>query len=307
MNYGFITSLPRSGSAWIANYLSYGDCAFMHDAWKHHTPEQLREDLASYKNLKAAGVADSGSLFILDQIDQDFPDAKWVLITRPIEDVKASCQKLDFPLTDFTTHLARLCNSREVLKVPFKEMFDRADEIGRWIYPKWKCPVWRKEELKRLNVQLHWGRVSDQFKVPAIIKDIDTITPSKMEYYRLVREICNNDTYAVRFLAQAREASELYRRLKEGKAIDLLSATATLEAMATEWIISPFVRNFSASLAPALMAAIEKYHNQKDLEHCPIDIDLLTTVTYLYRGNDGVKEFMPKVRELSDRILKEKP
>ena len=82
-------------------------------------------------------------------------------------------------------------------------MFDKADEIGRFLYEDWSCPSWRKAQLKSLNVQLHWGRVSEQFKVPETLKDADTLTPSKIEYLRLLKEIVNNDPYAMRFMTQA--------------------------------------------------------------------------------------------------------
>jgi len=126
-----------------------------------------------------------------------------------------------------------------------------------------------------------------------------------MEYYRLAKEIVNGDQYAIRFLEQAREGSELYRRLDKGLPIDVVKAKELLVAMGTEWTISPFVRNFSASLAPALAGCLEKYNNEP-LEHCPVDTDLLSVVTFIFKGNDGVKEYMPKVRALSDKILQEK-
>lgn len=306
MKYGFVTGLPRSGSAWLANYLSYGPGMFIHDAWKSCTPEAFKTRVELEKDIKVAGVVDCGNALIFDKIDKVFPEAKWVLITRPPDDVRKSCDTIQFPYMDFTAKLRSLLLKKDALKVPFVEMFDRADEIGRYLFDDWSCPSWRKGQLKSLNVQLHWGRVSEQFRVPAVLHQVDAMTPTKMEYYRLVKEICNDDPHAVRFLAQARAASELYRRLKEGKAVDIDSALETLEAMASEWLISPFVRNFSNVLAPALVSCLEKYRNQKDLEHCPIDVDLLTVVTYIYRANNGVKEYMPKVRELSDKILKEK-
>lgn len=160
--------------------------------------------------------------------------------------------------------------------------------------------------LKDINVQLHWGRVSEQFKVPEVIDKIEALTPDKIAYYDLVKEITNGDPLAIRFLSQARDASNLYLQLNEGKPIDIEKAKDTLEAMATEWVVSPFLRNFGGSIVPSIVSALEKYRNEKSLAHCPIDTELLTAVTYIFRGNDGVKEYMPKVRELSDKILKDK-
>src|SRR6266576_3528189 len=190
MDYGFVTGLPRSGSAWVSNYLSYGDSMFLHDAWNNNTPTDLKAKF-EISEVKMAGVSDPGNVLLLDQIDKEFPEAKWVIITRPVQEVIKACEKIQFPFTDFTKHLDKLMKTREVLKVPFKQLFDRADEIGRFISPDWNSPAWRKHELKKLNVQVNWGQVSDQFKVPAILKEVETLTPNKMAYYKLVQEITN--------------------------------------------------------------------------------------------------------------------
>lgn len=304
MNYGFITCLPRSGSAWLSNYLSYGNTMILHDAWKNATPTQLK-DKFDQAGVYAAGTADPVNMMWLDEIDKVFPTAKWVLITRPMKEVKESCKTIDFPLADFTDNLKRLTETRDVLKIQFKDIFDKADTIGRYIYPDWECPKWRKDSLKDLNVQIHWGRVSEQFKVPKVLPDTQVVTPAKMAFHRLLKEITAEDPHALRFLAQARDASELYRGINESTPIDTKRAKETLEAMATEWLVSPFVTRFSSALAPSIASALEKYQNN-DIKHCPIDIDLVSVVTYIFRGNDGVKQYMPKVRELSEQILREK-
>lgn len=304
MNYGFITGLPRSGSAWLANYLSYGNSCFIHDAWKNDTPERLKEKFDSY-NVYSAGTSDPANMILLDEIDKVFPDAKWVVVTRPVQEVEKACKDINFPIMDFTKHLEKLTSSRKVYKVKFKDIFNKADEIGKYIYPEFESPKWRKDALKDLNIQLHWGRVSEQFKVPEQSLTAESITSTKLEYYRLIREIVNEDISAIRFLQQAREISELYRSLNENKAISLNKSKESIEAVVTEWMVNPFVVRFSASLAPAIVSALEKYLSN-ETKHCPIDTDLVAVVTYIFRGNEGVKEFMPKIRELSDKILSER-
>ena len=305
MHYGFITGLPRSGSAWLANYLSYGNCMFLHDAWKHGSPDDIKKKFDA-SECYAAGNADPANVILLDKIDKTFPEAKWVVITRPVQEVQKACEAINFPFVDFTQHLQTLINSRKVMKVSFKQMFNKADEIGRFIYPEWDCPPWRKQALKDLNVQLHWGRVSDQFKVPENIKEADAITPTKIEFLRLIKEITNDEPHAMAFLRQAMDYSELSKRIDQGRAFNREHAVATLEAVCHEWMISPFVRQFNASLAPAIVSSIEKYRNEPERGTCPVDIELLTTVCYIFRGNDGVKEFMPRVRELSSKIQQER-
>ena len=242
---------------------------------------------------------------LYDKIQKEFPDAKWVVITRPQAEVEEACKNLDMPLADFTKNFQKLNKEKQPLKVPFSKLFTEADKIGRYLYEDWECPKWRRDLLKGLNVQVHWGKVSDQFKVPANLKDIETLTPNKIAYFDTIKEITGGDAYAIRFLSQARDASELYRQLDQGKPIDVKKAMNLLEAMATEWVLSPFLKTYGATIVPALVAALEKYRSET-LTHCPIDTDLVTAVTYIFKGSDGVKEFMPKVRELSAKIIGEK-
>ena len=64
----------------------------------------------------AGGVSDPSSVLILKKIDKEFPDAKWVVITRPPKEVEESCKAINFPFVDFTDKLKQLMASRKVLK-----------------------------------------------------------------------------------------------------------------------------------------------------------------------------------------------
>lgn len=301
----FITGLPRSGTAWISNYLSWQNCVCIHDAWKYGSPKFWKTKFETI-NPYAAGVSDPANVMLFDEINQEFPDAKWVLITRNIEDVKKSCDTINFPLADFTKSLEKLTKVKQVLKVQFKDLFNRADEIGTYIYEDWDCPTWRKDLLKDLNVQLHWGRVSEQFKVPDNLKQVVTMTPARIEFLRLVEEIVNKDPCAMRFCVQVHEVAHLYRNLDQGNAIDINKAKDLLEAITIEWPINTFLQRFASTLSPVLSSCIEEYNNNKSLDTCPIDLSLMNAVVFIFRGREGVKEWMPKIRKLSDKILKEK-
>ena len=98
MDYGFVTGLPRSGSAWVSNYLSYGDSMFLHDAWHNTTPTDLKAKFEATE-VKMAGVSDPGNVLLLDLIDKEFPEAKWVVVTRPVQEVIKACEKIKFPFT----------------------------------------------------------------------------------------------------------------------------------------------------------------------------------------------------------------
>ena len=303
MKYGFITGLPRSGSAWLANYLSYGSCMMIHDAWKLGTPDEIKSKI-DRSSVLAGGTSDPANVMYVDEIDRVFPEAKWVVVTRNPKDVEESCNAINFPFHDWTDNLKKLMSTRDVLKVPFSKIFTDADKIGKFIYDDWSCPGWRKSQLKDMNVQVHFGRVSEQFKVPEVLNEVPALTPSKMEFLRLLKDIVKNDQHAMRFVTQAMRVSELYKQLDQGKPVDIKGAKSVLEEISTEWMISPFVRNFSGTLSSAIASAIEKYSNTSDRSHCWLDLDLLSSVVYHFQGLDGSKEYMPKIRALSDKIQK---
>ncbi len=232
-----------------------------------------------------------------------FPDAKWVVITRPVEEVRKSCETIQFPFSDFTDKLKKIIDTKEVLKVKFSEVFDKANLIGEFFYEDWECPQWRLDQFREANIQLNWDGASKRFRVPDNLKSVDVVTPTKLEYYRTISEIVNKDPYVIRFLEQARDVSCLYRSLDQGKPIDVSKTKDLLEAITVEWPINPFLQRFSSSISPALAASIEKYSNDPNIR-CPVE-DLATVITFLFRGREGVKEWMPKIRRLSARILKE--
>ena len=77
---------------------------FLHDAWKEGTPSEIKDRIDS-AGVLAGGVSDPSSLFILKKIDKEFPEAKWVVITRPPKEVEESCKAINFPFVDFTNNL----------------------------------------------------------------------------------------------------------------------------------------------------------------------------------------------------------
>jgi len=77
----FVTGYPRSGTAWMATFLSgCPGVTCTHEALRHldaigELPEALRGP-------GLQGTADSALPFFLDQVEAMFPDAAWVLLDR---------------------------------------------------------------------------------------------------------------------------------------------------------------------------------------------------------------------------------
>lgn len=90
-NHFFITGLPRSRTAWLANLLTYGRSYCFHEALRHG--EDLKP-LFEGVNADYIGDSDCGIPFYTDRILKDFPGAKFVMIERCAKDVQASLEKV---------------------------------------------------------------------------------------------------------------------------------------------------------------------------------------------------------------------
>lgn len=89
----FSTGLPRSRSAWLAAYLSYNGSICFHDAF---TGVKKINDFPKLftERPKASGVSDPALVLHWEKVAGWFPDAKWVVIERPFEEVIKSCQRI---------------------------------------------------------------------------------------------------------------------------------------------------------------------------------------------------------------------
>jgi hypothetical protein len=83
--------------------------------------------------------------------------------------------------------------------------------------------------------------MSDQFKVPENIKEADAMTPAKIEFLRLIKEMTNDEPNAMTFLRQAMDYSELSKRIDQGKAFNRRACGNNARAVCHEWMINPTV------------------------------------------------------------------
>lgn len=95
MKHFFITGLPRSRTAWLANLLSTGQAICDHDALKAGftidvLERRFHELAVSDPFITAVGDADSGLVFISDLVRQRWPDAPWLLVKRDTKAAEAS-------------------------------------------------------------------------------------------------------------------------------------------------------------------------------------------------------------------------
>ena len=78
----FITGLPRSRTAWLANLFTYGNSFCWHDACKGGLNADSVVEALSSVNTPYVGDSDSGLLLLYNAILARFPDSRWLLVRR---------------------------------------------------------------------------------------------------------------------------------------------------------------------------------------------------------------------------------
>ena len=97
MNTFFVTGLPRSRTAWMANYLTYGDTFCLHDGFCGlKNPFDMFgkfNEVALRNNVSEVGNCDPANLYFIDALTKQFPKAKWLILNRDIEECRKSCKE----------------------------------------------------------------------------------------------------------------------------------------------------------------------------------------------------------------------
>ncbi len=159
-NYFFITGLPRSGTAWLANYLSYGKIMCLHDGFRHlRTPDSIKS-VFDGSDKDVCGNSDPANLLFLSQLFFFFPKSKWIYIERDPKACEISWAKLGgTDIKDYSQRVTQLLRRKpDTMVIKFESLFNDAHDIGKSLCPDWHCPSWRTEMLQDLNVQQNFER-----------------------------------------------------------------------------------------------------------------------------------------------------
>lgn len=90
MSHYLICTTPRSGSAWVANFLSSGDCICVHE------PLLYAPKVEGYR---VVGGIDTGAAYMLEQVRR-LPVRLYAL-TRNADEVRRSLEVLGLPALEF--------------------------------------------------------------------------------------------------------------------------------------------------------------------------------------------------------------
>ncbi len=145
----FILGLPRSRTAWLANFMTYGDNFCYHEGINGcHTIEDYQAKLGRNKGDSSTGA------MLLD-LDKYFPGAKKVIIDSGLSKaVEFSEELTGNPNEDWMIHVQSRLNQFDGLRVDFNDIDDNLKTIWEYLADT-EYDEERGNMLSRFNIQVH--------------------------------------------------------------------------------------------------------------------------------------------------------
>lgn len=161
-NIFFIAGLPRSRTAWLANFLTYGNSFCYHEGLIYCKTLRDLKSLLIGNKAEIVGNSDSGLCLIGKELKEMFPEAKMVVIARDKYHVRASLDK-NFPGLYQQGWLDRMLEGIDEIQDHFKPLIMRYDTLKNrgmckmiWDYciPDQEFDFARWKMLDKLNVSV---------------------------------------------------------------------------------------------------------------------------------------------------------
>jgi len=167
----FIVALPRSGTAWLSNFLTWGNSFCFHEALYGCCSLDRYEEILVNTGARYAGGAETAAASLLPAIYDRFPSAKYVFVMRDVDDICASLGRINIDsqgvknmVMPFWWGLDNVANS---LVVQFESLFisTTMHKIWNHIGIDQPFPIARFEMLRNMHVEdgfiSGYGRFSD--------------------------------------------------------------------------------------------------------------------------------------------------
>lgn len=126
-----VTGLPRSGTAWLANWFTTDHSVCWHDALMEYKFEELMARSADMY----FGCSETAICLMDPAVINDVP-VKKLIVHRPLEEVNASLRAMGLPGWMTETHVQNL-HSINGVHIQFKDLFevDRFSAAHEWLVP----------------------------------------------------------------------------------------------------------------------------------------------------------------------------
>lgn len=309
----FITGPPRSRIAWVANYLSYGNMLCLHDALRFCDVSARQARSLFGNTVEYCGISDPALPLMQDKFIEEFPDAKWVLIDRPHEEVERSCRNIGVSTDSLYILQTKLEELRGklgtfALNVPFHSLNSSVHEIARFVNPSWVNPVARHEMLIRMNVQALPG--NDPVKDNRHMIEPLTFAPSTQDYLNVLREMTMGDDYAFSILNDVIHIALVWDHVFDRDGLNVQLFNRVMTTLITEWPINPFMQKYGPYITPTFSSAINawlcSYEPGAPKQWAyQVYAEVPAAVAFALGGNARVQAFMPRIRALVEVMCDE--
>lgn len=161
MNNFFIISLPRSRSAWLSNLLTFGDSFCFHEGFVGCDSLKALRGKMEATGFKTVGNSDCMNILLIENILEEFPDAKFVFVHRPKEQVIEELRSLGLNENGFIEIAVQKMESLNHLGIHFHydDLKDQSicEEIHEYCTGQ-KLNNDRWELLDKLDISIFLGR-----------------------------------------------------------------------------------------------------------------------------------------------------
>ena len=150
----FITGLPRSGTAWVANYLTYGNSFCYHEGLMLNDKIHDYSAMLDATNADVVGDSDTIIAAVLPWLYEKYPDAKYVFIKRDVEDVEQSLINNGFSthkIPEITRSLKWGMSHIKSMTISFDDLFENMERVCEYIGVDCFTPE-RDELLRHMRI-----------------------------------------------------------------------------------------------------------------------------------------------------------
>lgn len=299
----FIAALPRSRTAWLANMLTTETSICFHEGIRRCS--NLEEYIKLLDGQVPNNVGDSSSALVLNwrELAGRYPQAKWVVIRRPFEDVLKSGRRA-FPqfvisrtvLKEAQTCLLQLEFQLKPLVVEYDDVNDRLNDIANHCCVV--VPSWRQQTLKELNVQIHLPTAMTMGS-PVWMPRSSEQERLSVKYVEAIREMCGENTAAFHWLYECLKMALTWDHLIDKDPVDPVTLNEVFHACLVNWPVNPFFTQNGHYLVPTIYNAILAWRSGNAYQ---VYTDLPLAVALLIGGPALAESWSPKIRTIVKQI-----
>jgi hypothetical protein len=174
MNPVFVLSLPRSRTAWLANFLTYGPCIALHEPLADCSSLDDLDQRMRDTGAPVVVVCDTSLTMLSQQLVNRYPNARYVMILRDADAVRESIELAGLPVEGFENLVRAFGRAMEVVlstthnAVMPVEAMDLEDELPTlWHFVmQGRCefPIHRYRMLRDMRVEVIIERVHERMQ-----------------------------------------------------------------------------------------------------------------------------------------------